>query len=280
MARKPNGKAAADASAPTQATDIITVVASSDVANNADIATADIGIVVPTEIIKYEDGVAQGKALVARLDADWWALCELATRLEPKYDEQTHKRFFAEIGIDSVGERRLSVFRAWQPIFASWAADGNPALGPSSVPYTVLRELQDHPKRDEHLKSNPTMKKADAVKVMKAHRKKTRVRSWRRDEITEQLDQIEDAAKNLKRLELKLVKDAADYRLLLEVVAARRKEWLANVRAGGDAAHRSADLIEHLEQHITEIDRERGATEDAAVASLEAYRAKATEALG
>jgi hypothetical protein len=250
------------------ATDITTTVVPTD----TDITTTD----VPVEIIDYDDAVAQGKAIVARLDADWWALCELAARLAPK---QTRKRFFADIGIGCVGERRLNVYGAWRDVFAGWAADGTSAPGPSSVPFTVLRELQSHPARGELLKSKPTMKKEDAVQIMRAYRKKTRVRSWRRDEITKQLDQIQDAAKCAKRLELKLVREPADYRLLLEIVMPRRTQLVADLRAGSAALRQSAELLDQLEQHITEADHERGATEDVAAANLQPYHAAAAEAL-
>ena len=123
---------------------------------------------VSPEIIEYEDAVIQGKAIVARLDAEWWALCEVLARTKPKYGKQTVKRFFEDIGFPG-GERRFNVYGAWRDILPELRP-----LGPELVPYTVLRVLQSHPDRAELLKSEPTMKKERAVKIMKAYGDKTK----------------------------------------------------------------------------------------------------------
>ena len=239
------------------------------------ITTTDITTVEPD--IEFEDGVIQGKAIYAGVERGLWALCALAVRVKKsKYGEQTYKKFFAEIGVGSVGERHLTVYRAWCGTFASSA--GTEAPGPESVPFTVLRELQSHPNRAELLKSNPTMKKEDAVKLMRKHRKQTQVRVWRRDHFEEVINKIEDAAECAKDLEPKLVLEAADYRLLLEIVMPRRTQLVRDFRAGGNALLNIATLLEGLEQLISDTDRQRGAAEDEAAARLGSYRATAAEA--
>jgi hypothetical protein len=234
---------------------------------NTDIAT------VSPEIIEYEDAVIQGKAIVARLDAEWWALCEVLARTKPKYGKQTVKRFFEDIGFPG-GERRFNVYGAWRDILPELRP-----LGPESVPYTVLRVLQSHPDRAELLKSEPTMKKERAVKIMKAYGDKTKATNWRRNRIEKPIKEIADVASRAKHLELQLIQEPGDYQLLLDIVRPRRNLLAAHFRAGGEALLRSAALVENLEQHITDADRQRAAAEAEAASRLGTYRANAAEAV-
>jgi hypothetical protein len=122
------------------------------------------------------------------------------------------------------------------------------------------------------------MAKERAVKIMKAYSKGTKATNWRRNRIEKPINEIEDVATRAKHLELKLIQEPGDYQLLLEIVRPRRTELAAALRAGGEALLRSAALVENLEDHITDTDRERGAAEDEAASRLGTYRAAAAEA--
>ena len=237
------------------------------------IATTDIATVEPD--IEYEDGVNRGRAIVVRLERDWWLLCALAVRVKPKYREQTHKRFFADIGFPG-GERRLSVYGAWRPIIDSWA--GTSAPGPNSVPFTVLKVLQSHPDRAELLKSNPTMKKEGAVKIMCRFSKKEKATSdGRRKDMERALRALVAAAKTAKDLELK---PPTDGRLLKELSAKYPElaKGLANLRDSGDSIYRSADFYDHLDDYIAATAAPDNARE-AARESFAQKRAKVAQAL-
>ena len=59
----------------------------------------------------------------------------------------------------------------------------------------------------------------------------------------------------------------------------RRTKLVTALRTGGEALLRSAALIETLEQHITDADRQRAAAEAEAASRLGTYRANAAEAV-
>jgi hypothetical protein len=129
-----------------------------------------------------------------------------------------------------------------------------------------------HPDPARQFKSKPDMTKKDAQRIMRAYRKKDKANSsWRRKEIGRHLDALAGAAKTAKRLELKLVKDPADYQLLKELVT-QRTGFVAEQRKGGDALHHNADILEHLDQHIAEAELDGGNNETAARESFERHR--------
>jgi len=229
--------------------------------------------------VEYEDAVIQGKAIVARLERDWWSLCALAARTKAKYGQQTTKRFFADIGFPA-GAHRLNVYHAWRPIFDSWNGTSDP--GPNSVSFTVLRELQAHPDRAELLKDKPTMTKEDAQRHKRTAAKQAQADSdWRRDNIEKQVTKIKEAVADLRKF--RLVKEPAHYRVLAEVVPPlERTQLVRDWRRGLADLQDDIELIENIDQHIA-TEGQRGAAEDEAAqdeaaARLPAYRAAAAEA--
>jgi hypothetical protein len=81
----------------------------------------------------YDEAVAEAKQIIAEKDSsrEWLRLGELADKLEPRYGEQTLKRFAKDIGIAACTlERHRSVFRAW------------PKEAPAPKSYAVAQELR------------------------------------------------------------------------------------------------------------------------------------------
>src|SRR5205823_3838698 len=86
--------------------------------------------------IDYDAAVTEGKKITQDTERGWMRLGELADRIEPRYDNQTLKRFAADIGIAACTlERRRSVYRAWAEA---------PKSAPAPISYTVAQELQTH----------------------------------------------------------------------------------------------------------------------------------------
>jgi len=49
--------------------------------------------------INYDAAVRVGKQIVAKMERDWRQLCELADRIETRYNDHTLARFAADIGV-------------------------------------------------------------------------------------------------------------------------------------------------------------------------------------
>jgi hypothetical protein len=124
-------------------------------------------ISTPADTIPWDDALAEGKEIVARINArpedtarDQFRLGEIADKVETKYNDGTQVRLAAELGIVSSSLKRYcSVYRAWKGINIG-------ALGPQSVSYSVLRELATHPKREEIVRANPNITKRQAQQEM------------------------------------------------------------------------------------------------------------------
>jgi hypothetical protein len=157
MPKQPKLTAAADAAAPTPTTN-----------NNIipyDEAVAEGNFATIGSDPLYIEAVKQAKVIAARMESDWWSLCELADSIVAKYGNEKNKtliKFAADIGAATVvpctWERRLSVYRRYKDVL--------PAPGP--VSYAVLRELQDVPNRAVILKDNPGLTKSQARKFAKS----------------------------------------------------------------------------------------------------------------
>jgi hypothetical protein len=116
----------------------------------------------PVGCIKYNDAVAEGKKIIARIEAaerGQLRLGELAAKVETKYGDRTLAKFAAELGIAKCTlERYRNVYRAYE---------GKLAPGPTSVfSYAALRELQKHPKRDQIIQAQPHLTKREAREKM------------------------------------------------------------------------------------------------------------------
>jgi hypothetical protein len=216
----------------------------------------------------YDKAVAEGKDIAARMDRDWRQLGELAHQVGREWGEEKLKDFAKDTGIPyGTVKRERSVFRAYKDIGA-----------PEPRSYSVAKELATHPDRAKILQQHPQLTKAEAHKLICAYRKKERGNvSWRRKEIEDSLDALAGAAKTAQRSELKLVKNAADYRLLKELTA-QRSQFAAELRKGAAALLRSADLIDQLDQHIADAERDgpSGKAEEEAAEMLARERRAAT----
>ena len=73
---------------------------------------------LPTETIPYDDAVAEGKEIVAKVEAaerGWLRLGELADQIEPKYKDRTQAKLAAEIGVAKCTlDRYRTVYRSWE----------------------------------------------------------------------------------------------------------------------------------------------------------------------
>jgi hypothetical protein len=126
--------------------------------------------------IPYGEAVAKGKAIIAKLDGEQrrlqMRLGELADKVETKYRERTIAKFAKAIGVAPCTLlRHRSVYRAW---------DGMGIWAPGPVSYAVLRELQDHPKREAIVKENPKISKREAQRLRFAYEGKQQREGKRR----------------------------------------------------------------------------------------------------
>jgi hypothetical protein len=115
----------------------------------------------PVGRIKYDDAVAEGKEIIAKIEVaelGQLRLGELAAKVETIYRDRTLANFAKELGISKCTlERYRNVYRAYE---------GKLAPGPISVSYAVLRELQKHPKRDQIIRAQPHLTKREAREEM------------------------------------------------------------------------------------------------------------------
>jgi hypothetical protein len=115
-----------------------------------------------TEIIPFYAGVDEAKIILANMekvnDFGHQRIGEIADKLETKYNDRTLAEFAKAIGKSpSCVKRWRSVYRAWKDtqIGATW-----PQL---KSPYSVLRELQDLPDREQLILDDPKMTVREAI---------------------------------------------------------------------------------------------------------------------
>jgi transposase-like protein len=110
--------------------------------------------------IKYDAAVAEGKRLVKVLDSNTMQLGELADRVKAAYGKGKLAQFARDIGINAATlSRWRSVYRKWKGIEA-----------PEPISATVLKTIQDHPKRAEIIKANPNLTVREARTHMRDYR--------------------------------------------------------------------------------------------------------------
>jgi hypothetical protein len=113
--------------------------------------------------IDYDAAVREAKSILKQFSTGQMRLGELADKVQPKYGEQTLKRFAGEIGIAPCTLARYrSVYRAW--------ADEIPAPGLDSLSYSVARELVPHPDRAKLIHDKPNITKRQAREIMREYR--------------------------------------------------------------------------------------------------------------
>jgi hypothetical protein len=119
-----------------------------------------------TEIIPFDAGVDEAKKILANIekvsDAGHLRIGEIADKLETKYKDRTLAKFAEAIGKSpSCVKRWLSVYRAWKDtqIWATWPQSKMPS-------YSVMRELEDVPDREQIIIDDPkmTVREATALK--------------------------------------------------------------------------------------------------------------------
>jgi hypothetical protein len=130
----------------------------------------------------YLERIAKAKVIGTAMERSWWEICKLLDEIIVQYcgywkqpkvvKERKEKiqRFAADINVGAIVyctlERRLRVFRKWEPKFRQWAEEeGNSAPGPESFHLAVLRALAGLDDRLELLRANPTMTKAAAEEL-------------------------------------------------------------------------------------------------------------------
>jgi hypothetical protein len=113
--------------------------------------------------IPFDAGVDEAKKILANIekvsDAGHLRIGEIADKLETKYGDRTLAKFAEAIGKSpSCVKRWLSVYRAWKntQIVATWPQSKTP-------PYSVLRELQDIPDREQIILDDPKMTVREAI---------------------------------------------------------------------------------------------------------------------
>lgn len=207
---------------------------------------AAVAEIVPSQgatsqsVISFADAVSEGRDLITVMNGEerriQLRLGELYARVERKYGDRTLAKFAKEIGVAACTlERYHSVFRAWE---------GIPAPGP--VSYAVMRELQDHPQREEIVKENPKITKREAQKLKRERegkQKNNKSGNWRLEEAKRWFRRVCSLANEVKR-EMERHKEVA--RALREIVEPELLATLVpNLREGSAALLSLADHLEH-----------------------------------
>jgi hypothetical protein len=146
--------------------------------------------------------VTEARQILARENAGWWRLGELADNVVAVYGEKKLDKFAKEIGIAActVGRHR-SVYRAWY-------REGTEAPGPESLPtsYAVARELQAQPDRFDQIEANPNMSKREArdIRLMRegkgrTQKEKGKTAAWLRNNIERQIKLIFQLVNKINR---------------------------------------------------------------------------------
>jgi hypothetical protein len=199
----------------------------------------------PVGCIKYDDAVAEGKEIIANIEAaqrDQLRLGELAHEVHTKYGDRTLANFAKEIGISKCTlERYRNVYRAYE---------GKLAPGPISVSYAVLRELQKHPERDQIIRAQPHLTKREAREVMlkfkgtpKNKQKQNEKDQWLRDNQKWFRDLVK-AANEATRVAG--IVDLDDNEQLNKLLGAVNPDSLKYVRDGGQMLLRVANRLAEL----------------------------------
>jgi hypothetical protein len=250
---------AADAAAPTP--------------NNNNTTTTTTTTTTATSEGIYDKAVAEVREILGQQDRDWRRIGEHVAAVGKAYGQDRVGKLAKDVGL------AVNTLWRYRQVYER-ATEIEAKLAPGRVlNYSAVRELMNHPDiAEREFKSKPDMTKKDAQRIMHSLRQKDKANDgWRRKELEKQLDALDKAAKDFKRLELKLVKDPADYGLLKELVA-QRPGFVTRQREGRDASDHTINLIEHLDEHMADAERNGGANEaaarEAARQSFEHERAK------
>lgn len=193
--------------------------------------------------IPYDDGVREGKAIIAKHEASrarmMWRLGELADRLEPRYGEKTRARFAEAIGmVGCTLDRICSTYRAWK--------DEISAPGPN-LSWAAMRVLVDHPKRAEIVNKNPNITKREAEAECKKQKQPTAKRETKPDSKAETQRWFTDLLVRVNHAvrDLKMTEGRARNRLQrLELQEVIEPALLPTLRQGGEAWIKLANNLE------------------------------------
>jgi thiamine pyrophosphate-dependent acetolactate synthase large subunit-like protein len=190
-----------------------------------------------TSPIVFAEAVREAKEILKQNDMSQMRLGELADQVGTHYGEGRLKAFAKAIGIAACTvERHRDVYRKWKEI----PAPGRP------LSYSVARELATHPEREQIVRDNPNITKAEACKVMRQHRKQTKkTDSWTQTEAKRWFQGV------VKRVQ-EVTRDAA---IVDRELTPEQRKVLRNVvepnlfpdlREGGEALPRLVGFFEQL----------------------------------
>jgi hypothetical protein len=118
----------------------------------------------PTETISFDEAVAEGKAIIAKIEEaehGQLRLGELADQLETQYGDRTLAKYAKALNIAPCTLKRYrDVYRAWKGKISA----------PGRLSYAALRELATHPDRAEIIREQPTLTKNVAQAIMRKHK--------------------------------------------------------------------------------------------------------------
>jgi hypothetical protein len=198
--------------------------------------------------INYDAAVREGKRIVAKMEREWWQLCELADGIETQYGDGTLERFAKDIGVvPCTFLRRMSVYQAWKS-----------APGPKSdLPcLAVARELQSHPDRFEIIKNNPNVTKREASELARQYRSEPgddKPPDWQRQHTASWFKDLYNlATKAIQQAQItNEIVPQQQLREVLEPMAA----WLPTIREAGEAYITLANDLENLLKQGDEAER-------------------------
>jgi hypothetical protein len=221
-------------------------------------ATADTNESV--ERIAFDDAVAEGKAILAKIEdaqRGQLRLGELAHKIvHPTYGDRTLAKFAKELGIAPCTLKRYrDVYRAWEGKISA----------PGRLSYAVLRELATHDDREQIIRDNPNMSKREAQELMRRYRRAAKGEA----EETAEAAKADDWLKNNKKWFAKVValaNDATDAAAFMDQCTDEQQDRLLKVvepgqldyiRRGGKMLVKLAD---YLEAALQEGEDEEGVT--------------------
>lgn len=114
-----------------------------------------------SQAVRYDEAVRQAKKLTAQYQ---WEIGDLANRLEPKYGDQTLKRFAEDIGIPYSTLRKYTLTAGAYP----------ENVRARTISFDTHKELASHPDRVTILDSKPT--RDEAREIMKERKREELIR--------------------------------------------------------------------------------------------------------
>lgn len=183
-----------------------------------------------TDTIPYDQAVAEGKEIVAKIEAakrglevaerGQLRLGELAAKVETKYKDRTLAKFAKAIGVAPCTLARYrDVYRAYEG-HENICAPGRE----STPPYAVLRELATHPEREQIIRKNSNLTKREALDMMRKFKGTAKAK--------QQQGQEDEWLKHDRKWFRDLVAIASEASRVASVLDEYSSEQLENLRQG------------------------------------------------